>query len=92
MYKDECRRNTLYKDGLKTCSCEDHCGWDVCRLEVPPVECLTGTYSEWKWDYMKNAWVAQVTQGNNFMVIIKIIVKKIFACIRLCKINSLYYF
>ena len=59
---DACPRNTKYKDGLGSCSCEDHCGWDVCRLVVAPMECLVGTFSKWHWDHVKNAWVAQVTQ------------------------------
>ena len=61
---DECPKNTQYKHGLGTCSCEDHCGWDLCRLTVAPIECLVGTNSVWKWDNVRNAWVAQITQGN----------------------------
>ena len=75
---DECPGNSQYKENSfkelqhyknfhGSCNCEDHCGLDLCRLEVPPSDCLMGTYSEWNWDYMKNAWVAQVTQGSNFL-------------------------
>ena len=46
-----------------SCSCEDHCSWDMCRIAVAPMECLMGTYSAWQWDYVKRAWEAQVIQG-----------------------------
>ena len=60
----QCPSNSRYKDGLGTCSCEDHCGWDVCRLVKAPDDCLLGTLSEWHWDTMKNGWVAQVVLGS----------------------------
>ena len=60
----KCPGNTKYKGGIGTCSCEDHCGWELCRLAVAPRECIAGTHSEWQWDHEKNAWVAQVITGN----------------------------
>ena len=51
---------------LSTCSCEEHCAWDLCRLVNPPNKCLRGTRSQWQWDSFKNAWVAQVIEGNKF--------------------------
>ena len=53
-----------YREGLGSCSCEDHCLWDVCRLVQGPKECLLGSFSEWKWDNIKNGWVAQVILGS----------------------------
>ena len=61
---DGCPKDTIYKAGVGSCSCEDHCGWDVCRLIDAPLECIIGTNSEWQWDYVKSAWVAQISQGN----------------------------
>ena len=62
---DGCIGNTLYKKGFGSCSCEDHCGWDLCRLTLPPMECIEGTFSEWQWDDKKLAWVAQIKTGKN---------------------------
>ena len=59
-----CIGNTRYKSGLGSCSCEDHCGWDLCRLTLPPTKCIEGTYSEWQWDDKKRAWIAQIKQGE----------------------------
>ena len=39
---------------------------------APPEECITGTHSEWQWDEVKHAWVAQVTLGNFASITIKI--------------------
>ena len=63
------------RDLVKTCSCEEHCAWDLCRLAIPPDECLRGTGSQWQWDTFKNAWIAQITQGNELYVqnVIKIL-------------------
>ena len=60
----QCPTNTQYKDGLGTCICEDHCGWDLCRLTVPPEDCISGTHGKWQWDKVKRAWVAQITLGD----------------------------
>ena len=72
----KCPTNTQYKKNekehagnifdLSTCSCEEHCAWDLCRLANPPKKCLRGTRSQWQWDSFKNAWVAQVNEGNKF--------------------------
>ena len=73
----KCPKSTQYKEGEKrdekageklddTCSCGEHCAWDLCRLATPPDKCLQGTNSNWQWDKFKNAWVAQVIQGNHF--------------------------
>ena len=62
---DACPAQLHYTAGIGSCNCEDHCSWDLCRLVVAPRDCLMGTYSEWQWDYLKVAWVAQVVQGNS---------------------------
>ena len=64
--KGRCTGDTYYKDELGTCSCEEHCNWDSCRLTNPPKECLREIDSEWRWDYSKQYWVAQVIQGIEF--------------------------
>ena len=51
----------------QTCSCEEHCNWDLCRLVAPPIDCLRGTNSMWQWDDRKVAWVAQTVQNGNIM-------------------------
>ena len=48
-----------------TCSCEEHCNWDLCRLVDPPRDCLRNTNSIWQWDDRKIAWVAQTLQNGN---------------------------
>ena len=73
---DGCPRGSLYRSDLGTCSCEyEHCSWDLCRLKDPPLDCLQRTMgsngkqwealSQWEWDYLKHAWVAQVIQGKH---------------------------
>ena len=77
----KCPKDTQYKENkvgrdlVKTCSCEEHCAWDLCRLAIPPDECLCGSGSQWQWDTFKNAWIAQITQGNDLYVqnVIKIL-------------------
>ena len=59
-----CQNTGQYRKLLGTCGCEEHCSWDVCRLEEPPNDCLYGTKSIWKWDHLKNAWVAQLLEGK----------------------------
>ena len=61
----QCPKNTVFREGLGTCSCEDHCGWDVCRLVKAPNECISETFGEWQWDRIKNGWVAQVVLGSS---------------------------
>ena len=48
---------------ITACYCEDHCGWEKCRLYEPPNECLIDRDSIWVWDSQKNYWVAQVVEG-----------------------------
>ena len=60
---DECEASAAYRRRFWACSCNDHCSWDMCRLSEPPKDCLLGANSEWKWDNLKNAYVAQITDG-----------------------------
>ena len=60
----ECLPNKAYRDRFRTCSCDSHCSWDVCRLSTPPFDCLMGTESTWRYDNAKNAWVAQILKCN----------------------------
>ena len=65
-----CPNKKPYKNvyDFQTCSCENHCSWDLCRLHDPPGQCLAGTGSTWKWDILKSSWVAQVVQGIKLLV------------------------
>lgn len=65
MSQGHCSKDSYYNNEFGTCSCEEHCNWDSCRLTDPPTDCLNGLNSEWKWDYIERAWVAQVIQGIN---------------------------
>ena len=58
-----CRNGGEYRTELGTCSCEEHCNWDSCRLTDPPMKCLEELYSSWYWDYIRGFWVAQVIRG-----------------------------
>ena len=60
---DKCDISATYRKAFGVCTCNDHCSWDICRLLDPPNDCLLGTNSEWKWDNLKNAFVAQITDG-----------------------------
>ena len=60
---DECEVTAAYRTRFGVCSCNDHCSWDACRLSEPPEECLLNKNSEWKWDSLKNAYVAQIIEG-----------------------------
>ena len=51
------------------CICDDICRWDICRIEKPPTECLSGTNSFWFWDSQKMHWVAQRNKGKELRVI-----------------------
>ena len=66
--EDRCPKNSHYKvineESLGTCTCDSHCNWDVCRLVEPPDECILGSFSEWRWDTVKNGWVAQIVLGK----------------------------
>ena len=63
-FKGYCSSNKIYRDRFRTCSCDTHCSWDLCRSFTPPTDCLLGTDSVWKVDNVKNAWVAQRLGGN----------------------------
>ena len=60
---DRCPLTATYRTRFGVCTCNDHCSWDICRLLDPLDDCLLGTNSEWKWDNLKNAYVAQITDG-----------------------------
>ena len=60
---DECLVSATHRARFGVCTCNEHCSWDLCRLLEPPDDCLLGTNSEWKWDNLKNAYVAQITDG-----------------------------
>ena len=64
---DGCPEGTLHRIAydFDTCSCGQHCNWDMCRLDDPPNECLIGTGSAWQWDALKASWAAQITEGIN---------------------------
>ena len=62
--QERCPKGSHYKEELDTCSCEEHCNWDSCRLTDPPKDCLLEIGSKWHWDYIEEAWVAQVMQGR----------------------------
>ena len=63
--KDDCLPNKIYRERFSTCSCDDHCSWDLCRSLTLPSDCLLGKDSIWKLDNVKNAWVAQLRRGDN---------------------------
>ena len=60
---DECAIGETYRKKFEACTCNEHCSWDICRLLEPPDSCLLGTKSEWTWDNIKNAYVAQIIKG-----------------------------
>ena len=62
--KHGCLRNQIYRERFGTCSCDAHCSWDLCRSSNPPSQCLLGTRSKWILDNAKDAWVAQIIEGN----------------------------
>ena len=59
----DCPIKARYRERFGSCSCGSYCSWDLCRAIVAPSDCLAGTGSVWKWDVVKNAWVAQVVNG-----------------------------
>ena len=65
---DRCLSNKVQRARFGTCSCDAHCSWDLCRSSYPPSGCLLGTGSIWKSDSIKNAWVAQLLEGNKLNV------------------------
>ena len=56
-------------DGETTCFCEDHCSWNVCRLQFPPDYCSTSQKSPWAWNTQGKFWVVQ--GGNTNMLVIR---------------------
>lgn len=61
--KGHCPKGSNYKEKLGTCSCDEHCTWDSCRLTIAPNDCLVDINSKWVWDPLEGAWVAQVIPG-----------------------------
>ena len=59
----DCEVSATYRNRFGVCTCNEHCSLDICRLYEPPNDCLQGTNSEWKWDSLKNAHVAQIIDG-----------------------------
>ena len=41
-----------------TCFCEDHCSFEICKLDEAPKSCLDGTNG--KWHAASSYWVATV--------------------------------
>ena len=40
----------------KACFCEDHCSWNKCKLENPPVGCLGHSNRKWEYDEKELYW------------------------------------
>ena len=91
--KDGCSSNKIYRERFGTCSCDTHCSWDLCRSLIPPSDCLLGTDSIWRWDNVKNAWVAQLLEGDTIHLhsIIFKVFKYFFIVLIYHKIFSHYY-
>ena len=60
---EECEVSAAYRMRFRVCSCNEHCSWDTCRVSEPPEDCLLGANNEWKWDNLKNSYVAQIIDG-----------------------------
>ena len=45
----------------QNCFCEEHCSWQICRLDKVPDECLAEVDGSWIWDATNSYWVAQIT-------------------------------
>ena len=67
-FKGYCLSDKIYRERFRTCSCDNHCSWDLCRSFTPPTDCLLGPDSVWKLDNVKNAWVAQRLGGNTLIL------------------------
>ena len=52
-------------EDLSFCLCEDHCSWNGCNLEDPPLNCLLENESTWLWDSRKQFWIAGLLPGIN---------------------------
>ena len=72
-FKGYCLSDKIYRERFRTCSCDTHCSWDLCRSFTPPTNCLLGTDSVWKLDNVKNAWVAQRLGGNTLIFAINLL-------------------
>ena len=63
MPPDGCPEGTY--EGKSTCFCEDHCSWNLCRLDQPNQNCLRKLSKTlqnnvtWKWNLNEKYWVAQ---------------------------------
>ena len=68
----DCPIKARYRERFGGCSCGSYCSWDLCRANVAPRDCLAGTGSVWKWDVLKNAWVAQVQVINGITIHFKV--------------------
>ena len=63
--EDDClSSHKIFRDRFKTCSCDNHCSWDLCRSLHSPSDCLLGTDKKWEFDNQKDAWVAQLLRGD----------------------------
>ena len=67
---DGCYERSVKRLHFSTCTCQDHCRWDICRLADPPNECLFGTGGNWIWASREKTWIAQVTGGSMFKLIV----------------------
>ena len=43
-------------DGISTCFCEDHCSWEICKLDKAPSSCLPDKNFHWSWDSESLYW------------------------------------
>ena len=77
-HQGRCPKEGQYRKELGTCSCEEHCNWDACRLTDPPEKCLGGLYSKWYWDYNRRFWVAQVIKGIKINMKLLVPIQKLF--------------
>ena len=62
-FDGNCLSNNVYRERFGTCGCDIHCSWDLCRSLSPPSDCLLNTESEWKFDSVKDALVAQLLES-----------------------------
>ena len=79
-HRNRCPIGSKYRARFGVCSCNRHCSWDLCRTIDPPNDCLAGTGSVWRWDQVKNAWVAQIDGGNKLSQTSSIKIEKEIDC------------
>ena len=66
-FSPPCPYGLNFKDS--TCFCEDHCSFDICRLEIPPDYCLAGINGWWAWNSIQMYWMAQsASWKSNFLM------------------------